>query len=280
MKIVGEVMEICVVIPFYNAEKYFAEALSSVLAQTLQPKEIIVIIDGCGEKAVCFLERFSGIKVINLPENVGASAARNAGVKAAKADWIAFLDADDQWKPDKLERQREFIVSHPEFSACHTGVEILTKGEITKQYTNKPFDLKIEDLLISSHVTPPSLLINKKSFESVGGFDENIRCSEDYDLSIRLVLAKILIGFCSDPLTIVRREMHNNLSSNSRRYLVGHMQLLIKHWSVFRGSEGAVSKYLYKTFITAGGKSNKVENRLMTLVGKIMKLLSPSLADS
>jgi len=106
---------ISVIIPFYKAEKYFEEALDSIKNQTVEVNEIIVINDGCGSKTTEFLEKFDGIKIINVDKNGGASSARNIGIKAAKYDWIAFLDADDIWLPDKIEEQLVFLSKHPHF---------------------------------------------------------------------------------------------------------------------------------------------------------------------
>ena len=114
---------ISVVIPFYKAYDYFETALNSVRSQTSKVNEIIVVDDGCGDKAKEFLSQFDDIIVIHLEKNSGPSTARNTGVKAASNDWIAFLDADDIWHENKIEQQLEFLSNHPEFSACHTGIE-------------------------------------------------------------------------------------------------------------------------------------------------------------
>jgi glycosyltransferase involved in cell wall biosynthesis len=261
---------ISVVIPFYHAEVFFDETYQSIKQQTIQPQEIIVVNDGCGDKAMEFLSQYSDIKIINFEENKGVSTARNTGAKAANSDWIAFLDADDTWLPNKLEAQLAFLAEHPHLSACHTGVTTFNDEGDISTFLNKPFDLELVDLLESMQVTPPSLLIKKSSLEHVNYFDENIRCSEDHELSIRLVQQGFRIGFINQALTRVRRMDHGNISSNGRTILIGHYQLLKKHWHTFRQHKGLTSKYIYKTFMTAGGKSKGLEQKIYYLMGKII----------
>jgi glycosyltransferase involved in cell wall biosynthesis len=268
---------ISVVIPFYHAEEFFDETYQSIKQQTIQPKEVIVVNDGCGAKALEFLSQYDDITVIDFEENKGVSTARNTGAKAATSTLIAFLDADDMWLPNKLELQLAFLAEHPHFSACHTGVTTFDKTGDLSTFVDKPFDLTIVDLLESMQVTPPSLLITKASLEAVNYFDQKIRCSEDHELSIRLVQQGFRIGFINQALTKVRRMGHGNISSNGRTILIGHCQLLKKHWHTFRQHKGLSSKYIYKTFMTSGGKCSGVERKLLFGLGKIMTLIYPKL---
>ena len=265
---------ISVVIPFYHAEAFFDETYKSIKQQTIQPEEIIVVNDGCGDKALKFLSQYTDIKIIDFAENKGVSTARNEGAKAASSDLIAFLDADDIWLPNKLEVQLAFLEEHPHFSACHTGVTTFNdKGDIST-FINKPFDLTIIDLLESMQVTPPSLLITKASLEVVNYFDESIRCSEDHELTIRLIQQGFRIGFIDRALTKVRRMDHGNISSNGRTILIGHCQLLKKHWHTFRQHKGLTSKYIYKTFMTSGGKSSGLERKIYYFLGLLTSIFN------
>jgi glycosyltransferase involved in cell wall biosynthesis len=266
---------ISVVIPFYEAYDFFEEALDSVKNQTVKVSEIIVINDGCGEKAKEYLNQFEGITVINFEQNSGPSIARNTGAQKAKSDWVAFLDADDIWYDNKIEQQIAFLTKHPEFSCCHTGVETFNSKGIVSVFNDKPFDLKISDLLISSHVTPPSMLIKKSALESANYFDVKMRCSEDHDLSIRLLEQGFKIGFVSQTLTKVRRMDHGNISSNGRSLIIGHWQLLKKNYHLFKKLKGSTSYFIYKTFMTAGSKSKGIEKKSYYLLGKVFSLFAP-----
>ena len=263
-------MDISVVIPFYNGEEFFEETLHSILSQTASIGEIIVVNDGCGEKAMKFLAQFKSITIINSPINLGISSARNLGIKRAKNNWIAFCDADDIWEPNKIELQINFITQYPQFSACHTGTTTFDNKGIVATFIDKPFDLTLTDLLESRQVTPPSLIITKAALESVNFFDQKIRCSEDHELSIRLVQQGFKIGFINKALTRVRRMDHDNISSNGRTILIGNYQLLKKHWHTFREHKGLTSRYIYRALMTAGGKSSGLEKRSYFLLGLVI----------
>lgn len=263
---------ISVVIPFYHAEEFFEETLNSVLAQTVAVDEIIVVNDGCGQETESYLAKYPEITLINLPHNQGPSIARNTGIKAAKNELIAFLDADDTWLPTKIEQQIQFLEQNPQFSACHTGIETFdNKGKINK-FIDKPFDITIEDLLVSSHITPPSLLIKKSTLASVNFFDQTMKCSEDHDLSMRIILAGYKIGFVDQVLTRVRRMDHGNISSNGRRTFIGHWQLMKKHRNTFNAHPKLKHQFMYKTCMTAGGKTQGIEKKCYYLLGKLIKV--------
>jgi glycosyltransferase involved in cell wall biosynthesis len=262
---------ISVVIPFYHAEEFFEETYNSIKSQTLPAKEIIVVIDGCGEKAVNFLASYNDIKVINLEKNGGPARARNIGVKEASGDWIAFMDADDKWEPEKLEKQMFFLDNNPEFSSCHTGIKTLIGKEVIAQFNNKPKKLMTTDLLTSSHVVPTSWVISKSAFEKVNGFDTEMQCSEDHDLTLRLVLANESIGFLSEPLSYLRREGHGNISSNGRKIFIGHKQILIKHKDIFNKYPHLKYSFMYETCKTASRKSKGLEKLYYTFLSTLIK---------
>jgi glycosyltransferase involved in cell wall biosynthesis len=264
---------ISVVIPFYHAEEFFEEAYNSIKAQTVTPLEIIVVIDGCGTQAEEFLKDFNDIHVINLIENGGPAKARNIGVQSANGHWIAFMDADDKWVPEKLEKQLNFLNERPELSSCHTGIKTFVGKDVIATFNDKPLQLSIEDLLISSHVVPTSWLIKKSAFETVDGFDTNIKCSEDHDITIRLVNAGEHIGFLTEPLAFLRREGHGNISSNGRKIFIGHKQLLQKHKTLYNQHPKLKHRFMYKTCMTAGGKSQGIERKLYYLAGHIVKFI-------
>ena len=133
--------------------------------------------------------------------------------------------------------------------------------------------LSIEDLLTSSHVVPTSWLIKKSAFDSVNGFDTNLKCSEDHEITIKLVDAGENIGFLKTPLAYLRREGHGNISSNGRKIFIGHRQLLKKHSTLYNQHPKLKHLFMYKTCMTAGGKSQGIERKLFYLAGHIIKLI-------
>ena len=107
---------VSVIIPAYNAERFIPQAIQSVLEQTYQSYEIIVVDDGSTDKTKDILKEFEDKVCCIYQENQGPSAARNAGIKISQGRYICFLDADDIWTPDKLEVQVEFLECHPDIS--------------------------------------------------------------------------------------------------------------------------------------------------------------------
>src|SRR5689334_3376981 len=117
---------ISVIIPFYNGSRFIDEAVASVQAQTYPAAEIIIVDDGSRpEEAACLRKHESACTVIRMAENRGVSMARNTGIAHASGDWLAFLDCDDLWTPNKLEVQVAYLQRHPECRGLHTAVRLL-----------------------------------------------------------------------------------------------------------------------------------------------------------
>jgi glycosyltransferase involved in cell wall biosynthesis len=115
-------MKISVIIPAWNAERYIAKAIESCLRQTFPPHEIVVVDDASTDSTAEVAESFpSPVQVIRLAENMGVSVARNRGVQASTGDWLAFLDADDWFLPEKLDAQRRCALEHEHAVLIYTG---------------------------------------------------------------------------------------------------------------------------------------------------------------
>lgn len=268
-------MSISVIIPFYNAEAYFAEALQSVLNQGRAASEIIVVNDSPSERSAAFLSQFADrCTVYSMPENRGVSAARNAGVGQASGEWIAFLDADDYWNADKLDQQYSFLTRNSEYDGCHTGVRVFNGDNTVAQYLAKSPLLTRADLLASSQVVPSSFMLRRSTFISIGGFDETLGSSEDYDLSLRLVLNDQKIGFIPLPLTNLRRENHDNISSNWRKTLNGHCSLVMKHRDFYlrAGGFNVTRQFIGKSFQSSGYRCGGLRGKLLILGGRLLSL--------
>lgn len=181
---------ISVVIPLYNKEKQIANTLQTVLNQTFQDFEIVIVNDGSTDNSVAEVEKIqdSRIRIIHQ-KNAGVSAARNRGIEEVKYDLIAFLDADDEWKPEYLETQYNLSLRYPECSVFATNYEFRdSKGNITPTKINKlPFIG--EDGILSNYFevascsNPPicsiSIMVKKDSIKSIGGFPVGIKSGED-----------------------------------------------------------------------------------------------------
>lgn len=216
-------MSISVVIPAYNASRFLAQTLRNVLAQTQPPEEVLVIDDGSTDDTAAIAESFGPpVRVFRRP-NSRQAASRNFGVQQATSEWIAFIDADDLWTPDKLQRQTEVLAAHPEADVCYTD-HIKFRQECEEDPMEMPVDgpgLKYypaaqvrRGLLESVTFLPSSVLIRRSTFLRFGGFGTTFRIVEDWDLWLRLLHAGVQFVSCDAPLLLYR--MHsNNVTKNA-----------------------------------------------------------------
>lgn len=182
--------KVSVIIPAYNAERFIAQTLNSVLAQTFQNFEVIVVDDGSKDKTAKIAESYGAPVRCIKKANGGVSVARNLGMKEACGDYIAFLDADDLWHATKLEKQVGFLDENPEVGLCFTWIEridengkLLRRGEIS-DYADYCEAL----LLYLCFVTCSSVMLRKKIAEKTSGFDSRYTNYEDLEYWLRLSL--------------------------------------------------------------------------------------------
>lgn len=201
-------MSISVVIPAYNAASFIEETLESVLKQTLPPSEVLVIDDGSTDETAKVAERFApAVRVIRRP-NSRAAATRNFGVETATSEWVAFVDADDIWEPNKLERQMAELREHPEADICYTGrVLRLQEGEKSRLGPTvqvPPASNIREALFKGTTFLPSSVVIRRSVFLAVGGYDTSFKYVEDWDLWMRLLHSGVKFASCPEPLVQYR----------------------------------------------------------------------------
>lgn len=231
---------ISVIIPAYNAEKYIARAIEGVMAQTLPATEIIVVNDGSKDGTLKQLAKFGdAIKVINVL-NGGAAYARNTGIQQAKGELIAFLDADDFWYPEKLEKQLQVFSNHHSvgFSCCNFA-NISTKfGFIDNNFSR--FESGVEvftdrllgseealHLLLRRNVigTCSNVVIKREVLDKTGLFKTDLKQSEDFELWLRCALAT---DFFIDNEVLLEKIAHDgNLTNNNLETNIYHEQALI-----------------------------------------------------
>lgn len=180
---------ISVIIPMYNASETIVKVLNSIKNQTLDcDYEVLVVNDGSKDDSKSKVEHYildnpdSNLTLIDKP-NGGVSTARNAGLKACKGDFIAFLDSDDEWYPDKLEKQLKLLESNPEIDLLGCGFDGL-------YFTNVPEDsllkIDINKLIFKNYFQPSTVIMKRKVFEVIGYFDENQKHAEEGNYFIRI----------------------------------------------------------------------------------------------
>jgi len=200
---------ISVIIPAYNSAATIGKAIESVLAQTLQPVEVLVVDDGSLDCTAEVVSRFDTPVRLIRRENGGPGAARNSAARQAKGDWLALLDADDTWLPNKLERQADYTFQ-PEYDV------ILGLGHLSDAPQYPTFD----DIWNRNTIATSTALIRRSRFEAVGGFDEDRRLIgvEDWNLWLRMAAAGA--GFVVSPDRLHKYSpAEGNLSSQVERIL-------------------------------------------------------------
>ncbi|MES2588247.1 MAG: glycosyltransferase family A protein [Bacteroidota bacterium] len=202
-----------VVIPLYNKEKYIQKAIQSVLDQSFDDFELIIINDGSKDESLTKIEAIKDkrIQIVNQ-ENAGVSATRNKGVSLAKSEYIAFLDADDWWERDFLLEIKTLITNFPEAKIFASKYFRVKNGIKTANlnYENETFSGYLD--YIKAYIfawwmplTSSSIVISKSVLEEMKGFNEKLKFGEDFELWIRIILKyklaytnKVLVNYLQD----------------------------------------------------------------------------------
>ena len=205
---------VSVVIPAYNIEAYLARAIDSVLAQTLPPDEIIVVDDGSTDQTASVAQSYgSQIHYIHQ-ENAGLSAARNTGIRNATCTWIALLDGDNEWLPDKLRLQIELLTRNPHLLWACTNCYFHWVHLDKRVMMHEPDSLKsllagreyLDDYLLAANQGavghPNTMIFKRQALIEAGLFREGLAFFEDHDMWWRLAYRWPQFGYLSQPLAV------------------------------------------------------------------------------
>ncbi|MFH1798865.1 MAG: glycosyltransferase [Candidatus Omnitrophota bacterium] len=183
-------MEFSVIIPTFNRLAFLEKAVNSVLAQTFLNFELIVIDDGSTDETKTLMSSYDDKRITYVyQKNQGVSRARNNALLLAKGNYIAFLDSDDWWKKEKLEKAAEYIKKYPYISIFHTEETWFRNGNLLaqKKKHKKPSGFVYKDALPLCCISISTAVIKKMVFNIIGVFDENLEACEDYDFWLRAV---------------------------------------------------------------------------------------------
>ncbi len=182
------VTSIAAIIPTRDRVEMTERAVRSVLAQTRQPEELIVVDDGSVDGTGEHLRRTFPEITLRRLGGLGVSAARNHAIRSAQSDWLAFLDSDDEWLPEKLEVQRAALDKEPEFRLCHCDEIWIRNGRRVnpRRRHRKAGGRLFRHCLPLCAISPSAAMIHRSVFDEVGLFDETLPACEDYDLWLRI----------------------------------------------------------------------------------------------
>ncbi len=194
---------ISVIIPTYNRAHTLKRALDSVLAQTRAANEIIVVDDGSTDATEQLIKQNYPQVIYVRQANQGVSAARNTAIKIAKGEWLALLDSDDEWLPNKLETQLALLEQQPNHKFIHSD-EIWIRNGVRvnqmKKHAKKGGHI-FQNCLPLCAISPSAAMIHKDLFAEIGLFDESLPACEDYDLWLRIT-ARYPVLYCEDALIL------------------------------------------------------------------------------
>jgi len=232
--------KISVIIPTFNNDNFIGDCINSVLNQSLTPKEILIIDDGSIDNTKLIVSKIiKKNKIVRYfyQKNSGLSAARNIGIKKATGDFIAFLDSDDLWQKEKLEKQLAVFNNQKNNQLGLVYCDYIDIDKNGKKLVGYPSFKTIETLKgdvysklalgnkISS--SGSGVLIKKECFIEVGLFDEMLIAAEDWEMWLR-ISKKYLVDLVNEPLVFIRRH-NNNMSTDKKRIILGITMMAKKH---------------------------------------------------
>lgn len=225
---------VSIVVPTYNCRDFLAECLESLLAQSWQHFEVLIVDDCSTDGTRDYILERSAVEPRFRPllqeQNRGPAAARNAGIRAAQGEYVAFLDADDRWAKSKLARQLELMAQAPAVGLCATNGAIIDRhgarlGPLFEPGKIRNGRIPAEDYLLAGlPIVTSSVLLRRAVLDQVGGFKEAYRVAEDFELWFR-VLRVSEIRFIDEDLTLYRLH-DSNITGNKVRNRLSKVRIL------------------------------------------------------
>lgn len=225
---------VSIIMPAYNAENTIAESIKSVLKQNYQNWELLVINDGSKDNTSGIVNSFTDIRIKLIEQkNAGVANARNNGIRQSKGEYIAFLDSDDLWLEEKLEKQIDKlletnnVIIHSK-TLCFDSDPTVTMDCMV--HVELDFDDK-DKILIYDFISILTVIVSKSVIDEIGFFDENLKGTEDWDMWIR-ILQKYNIVYIDDFLTKYRVST-TGLSGNLQKHFIEEEKVWKKHNNLY-----------------------------------------------
>lgn len=252
---------VAVVIPTYNRNSKLQRAVDSVLRQTYENWKLYVVNDAPENSIQDVIPDDDRIERIQHDENKGAPAARNTGIGASKAAYIAFLDDDDAWKPEKLERQvNVFQELSRDYGLVYTGRDIIENDSVVKTHHPNATGDVFTELLGRNFIPSETPMIRRECIERIGGFDTELESSQDFDLWLRIA-RYYKVSAVPDSLAITYQGHEDRISKNMRRNYSGKMRFINKYREDLEENPTAMSTHLKQLGVYAMLINRPAESR-------------------
>jgi GT2 family glycosyltransferase len=235
------VNSVTVVVPHYNRPDFVHKALLSIHNQTVRPAEVLLVDDNSTPENREKLKSLSNLAtIITTPKNLGLAGTRNFGAQQAKGEWLAFLDDDDCFVPDKQERQIRYLEAHPHVKALGGSLTMVTPEGREEYWGGKPTRrLTLAHALCYTASMAQALMIRRDVFQELGGFDARLRYLEDLEFGIRLLASGHETHFLAEPLFLYYRGGgRQQLSFEWRKMFKAEMKILNMHADLARKEFG------------------------------------------
>lgn len=247
---------ISVVIPAFNSERCINRAIKSVLSQTFSDYEIIVVDDGSTDGTADVVKKFGDRVNYIYQENSGVSVARNTGIAASKGDWIAFLDADDEWLPDKLQQQAELLNRNHSLRWCSTNryqadkkrkAPVGNKAAIAKALKGREYfpNYFLAAVAGKCPIVTSAIIVRKDVFDELGGFEPGRVRGQDLDMWWRIAHYYPKIGYIPEPLAIRYLDIENPITKKHRLESIrrhNRWDLVVRHLSIAK-EKGDINEF-------------------------------------
>ncbi len=239
--------KVSVIIPTYNRPQLINKAIKSVLDQTFHDLEVIVVDDGIEKRAEAIVSAIADerIRYIKNPVSLGGGGARNEGVRHATGEFVAFLDDDDQWQPEKLEIQIKAMDEIGNSGFCFTAVEKYDG----KRSENTSVDESIRDWSVKSLTRfkgflTSTLLVSRDVFQKIGLFDESFPTHQEADLILRISQAYKGVGI-NKPLVIMDISPHEHIGGDMKKRILGREKIVAKHMDLISRYPDILAKHYF-----------------------------------
>ncbi len=243
--------QVSVVTSVYNGEEYLEECVDSILNQTFQNFEYIILNNGSTDGTARILQRYTDprLRIIHQ-ENLGISRSLNKGIDLSSSDLIAHLDADDYSMPQMLEKQVTFMKKYPDIVLCGSMWRELIEKKLSKQIaTFVETDQAIKkSMSLFNPFSHSAVIFRKKTFIKAGGYSDRLKYSQDYELWLRmLALGKAWI--LKEELAVVRMHEKSGSHQNARKQKLEALQIRWDAFQQFGGNPGQALYYFFKTLM-------------------------------